>query len=46
VLQPIAHDLRRRGYDAGLYVEQRGDHYTVELRVRVPPLGTPVEAEP
>jgi hypothetical protein len=37
-------DLRQRGYDARLWVEDRGDHFTVEIRVRVPPLGVPIEA--
>jgi hypothetical protein len=46
VLQPIAHDLRRRGYDATLHVERREGHYTVAVDVRVPPTGTPIEAEP
>jgi hypothetical protein len=44
VLAPINLSLRERGYDATLWVERRGDHYTVEVRVRVPPLGVPVEA--
>jgi hypothetical protein len=44
VLRPLALDLRRRGYDATLWVEDRGDHFTVEVRVRVPPVGTPIEA--
>jgi hypothetical protein len=44
-LRPIALELRRRGYDATLWVERRDDHYTVEVRLRVPPLGTPIEAE-
>lgn len=43
VLKPLALDLRERGYDASLWVERRDDHFTVELRVRVPPLGVPVE---
>jgi hypothetical protein len=42
-LAPINQSLRERGYDAQLWVERRGDHYTVEIRVRVPPLGVPVE---
>jgi hypothetical protein len=45
VLRPLALDLRRRGYDATLWVEDRGDHFTVEVRVRVPPVGTPIEAQ-
>jgi hypothetical protein len=42
-LAPVNESLRERGYDATLWVERRGDHYTVEVRVRVPPLGVPVE---
>jgi hypothetical protein len=42
-LAPVSYSLRERGYDATLWVERRGDHYTVEVRVRVPPLGVPVE---
>ena len=34
LLRPIILDLRRRGYDASAWVEARGDHYTVEIRVR------------
>ena len=43
-LQPVVHDLRTRGYDATAWVECRGDHYTVEVRIRVPALGVPIEA--
>jgi hypothetical protein len=45
VVQPIVLDLRRRGYDAGAWVEQRPDHVSVEVRIRVPPAGHPVEAQ-
>lgn len=43
-LRPIVHDLRTRGYDATAWVECRDDHYTVEIRLRVPALGMPIEA--
>jgi hypothetical protein len=45
-LQPIVLDLRQRGYDAGAWVEQRTGHVTVEVRIRIPPVGQPVEAQP
>lgn len=43
-LRLIAHDLRVRGYDASLWIEHHGDHHTAEIRVRIPPAGTPIEA--
>lgn len=43
-LRPLALDLRRRGYDAGLWVEHRGAQITVEIRVRIPAAGVPMEA--
>lgn len=47
VLAPIGLDLRKRGYDANLWVETRGEkQFTVELRVNVPGLGVPIEATP
>ena len=42
-LRPMVHDLRTRGFDATLWVEQHDDHVTCEIRVRVPPLGVPIE---
>lgn len=45
VLRPHSLDLRQRGYDAGLWVEDRGDHVTVEIRVRIPRAGVPIKAE-
>lgn len=44
VLRLTTRDLRARGYDASLWVEHRGDHHTAEIRVRIPPAGTPIEA--
>jgi hypothetical protein len=44
-LRPVALELRRRGYDAGLNVERRDGAWSIEVRVRVPPIGTPIEAE-
>jgi hypothetical protein len=47
VLKECASDLRRRGYDAGLFVEDRGEEeFTVEIRVNVPAKGTPIESVP
>lgn len=43
VVRPYASELRARGYDATLWAEAHDDHLTVEIRVRVPPLGVPIE---
>jgi len=41
---PVARELRERGFDATLWVGKDEDHYAVSIRIRIPPLGTPVEA--
>ena len=44
-LDPIALDLRRRGFDAGLNIDTHVTGYVmVELQVRVPPQGIPIES--
>ena len=43
-LTPAALELRRRGWDVTAWVEYHGDHYTAELRIRIPALGKPIEA--
>lgn len=45
VLQPVVEGLRSRGYDASLWVERREDHLTVEIHIRIPPIGVPIEVK-
>jgi hypothetical protein len=42
-VRPIVLDLRRRGYDATPWVQQRVGHVTVEVHIRIPPAGQPIE---
>lgn len=42
-LSAICHELRCKGFDANLWVRDHGDHYTAEIRIRIPPLGVPIE---
>jgi hypothetical protein len=47
VLRPLVLNLRHRGYDARVWVEDRGGGtFTVEIRVNVPSKGVPLESVP